>query len=350
MGVHLRAALAIVGLVGLAAGAIPRAQQTAPPGFPAQQRPTFRAGITAVPLEVRVLDRDGRPVTDLQQDEFTILEDGVSQDITHFSRHLLVAAGPRPALRARPDAALFDVAPADFRVFLIILGGAPDKRWNTGEAIARFVREQLLPQDQIAIIVNGRATDFTTDHESIAQAIDRLGTPGPPARAEAGQKPGTTRDPVFRDRPLFAPSAPGPNLGFADYVNAPSKSGGYTQLVRQAIAYLRYMPGEKHIVAFTGQGLGFSSSEEVKRLAVEASDARVVLHVIMTGGIPAVGPEFGEPLTRPGDPPPPPRPEIAVGQTPGERERPARPQSAALGAPSLVTTDNRMLVGPIGSK
>jgi VWFA-related protein len=253
------------------------------------QTPTFRAGITIVPLDVRVLDRDGRPVTDLEQHEFTVLEDGVARDITHFSRHILEAAEPRPALRARAGAGLFDLAPTDFRVFLIIVGGGSLGDFGAGQAIARFVRA-LLPQDQVAVVSGGRATDFTTDHEKIAQGIERLAGPASP-KSVAGtqQKPITSqRDPVFRDRPTVEPSpAPAPDLGFAEYVNAPGRSGGDVQQIRSGIGYLRYLPGEKHIILLSQNGLSFTSMEGVKQLAVEASDARVALDVILTGGIPA---------------------------------------------------------------
>ena len=41
-----------------------------------QQPPAFKSGVTIVPLDVRVLDKDGRPITDLRQEEFRILENG----------------------------------------------------------------------------------------------------------------------------------------------------------------------------------------------------------------------------------------------------------------------------------
>ena len=42
------------------------------------------------------------------------------------------------------------------------------------DALQRFVREQLLPQDQVAVFAYDRASDFTTDHEQIAQFIERF--------------------------------------------------------------------------------------------------------------------------------------------------------------------------------
>ena len=52
----------------------------------AQQAPAFRAGIDAVSLSVTALDAQRRLVTDLQQSEFGIFEDGVRQEVTFFAR------------------------------------------------------------------------------------------------------------------------------------------------------------------------------------------------------------------------------------------------------------------------
>jgi Ca-activated chloride channel homolog len=64
----------------------------APPVPPAQQRPSFRAGIDVVSLHVTVTDGDGRYVTDLAQEDFSAFEDGVKQDITFFDRSNLPIA------------------------------------------------------------------------------------------------------------------------------------------------------------------------------------------------------------------------------------------------------------------
>src|SRR5688500_11534000 len=83
----------------------------------------FRSRITLVPLDVRVVDRDGRPVTDLKQEDFTVLEGGVPQRIGHFSFDMLRAdpAGAGAALELRRAPGLELEAPSR-RVFLIVLG------------------------------------------------------------------------------------------------------------------------------------------------------------------------------------------------------------------------------------
>jgi VWFA-related protein len=52
----------------------------------AQDRPAFRAGIDIVSLNVTVMDGANRYLTDLEEAEFSVFEDGVKQDITFFTR------------------------------------------------------------------------------------------------------------------------------------------------------------------------------------------------------------------------------------------------------------------------
>ena len=65
----------------------PAAQQSPPRPAPAdRQRPSFRAGIDIVSLNVTVTDGPNHYVTDLEQSDFSVFEDGVKQDITFFTR------------------------------------------------------------------------------------------------------------------------------------------------------------------------------------------------------------------------------------------------------------------------
>ncbi|MDP3716527.1 MAG: VWA domain-containing protein [Acidobacteriota bacterium] len=55
---------------------------------PAQQdkNQVFRAGVEMVSLNVTVVDSQGRYVTDLEQDAFSVFEDGAKQDLSYFNR------------------------------------------------------------------------------------------------------------------------------------------------------------------------------------------------------------------------------------------------------------------------
>jgi len=137
----------------------------------------FRAGVTMVPLDVRVLDLHGQPVTDLTREDFTIFEDDEPQAIEEFLRAELSAdpAGVTAPLSAgRLSVTAGQMSPQNRRVFLVVLGrGRQTGPVRIFEALARFVRDRLLPQDQIAVVGYNRATDFTTDHESVAGLLER---------------------------------------------------------------------------------------------------------------------------------------------------------------------------------
>ncbi len=51
-----------------------------------QQQPPFRAGIELVSLNVSVADATGHYVTDLEQGDFNVFEDGMKQDVTFFTK------------------------------------------------------------------------------------------------------------------------------------------------------------------------------------------------------------------------------------------------------------------------
>ena len=160
-----------IGWLLLLSGAVVLGQQ--PPQAPA----SIRVRVAMVPVDVRIVDRQGNPVTDLKQEDFTLLEDGVPQDIRHFSTQALAAD---PAAR---DSALLprrapgaDVTAANKRVFLVMLGRGRHQAVVGGvDALSAFVRERLLPQDRIALMAWNRATDFTTDHALIARTVARYG-------------------------------------------------------------------------------------------------------------------------------------------------------------------------------
>lgn len=152
---------------------MPVAQQT--PIQQQPQRPVFRSAVTLVPLDVRVVDSSGKPVTDMRREEFTILEDGVPQPIQHFALQTFTAQTPAPDARLvlRESAVSFE--PQTNRIFLIVLGrGKLQEPSKAMDALLRFVRERLLPQDQVSVFAYNRATTFTTDHESVARLLERF--------------------------------------------------------------------------------------------------------------------------------------------------------------------------------
>ncbi len=159
----------------------PGAAQQAPTQKPQQppQQPAFRTGVIVVPIDVRVVDnKTGKAVTDLKAEDFTLFEDGTPQPIRVFEAHTLTAGqAPPPGTKIPIRESAFGSVPQNNRVFLLVLGrGKLQEPSKALDALLRFVRLSLLPQDQLAVFAYDRATDFTTDHEAIAKLIERFKT------------------------------------------------------------------------------------------------------------------------------------------------------------------------------
>lgn len=320
---------------------------------PQTQTPVFRSGATLVPLDVRVLDRNGQPITDLRQDEFAIAENGRPQAISHFSATAMTptAAADTPGL-LRAVVHTDALAPQTRRVFLLLLGRGRLQPPSKGvDAMMHFVRERVLPQDQVAVLAWNRATDFTTNHAGLSDLLERFKTrhekvetdlvawfsglraiygdrtipthiqkqiddvfavPGLRAahtlisdpnertrssaelrvRAEALQ-----RAEILKERPA------GAFLSDAiDPVNAMGTEGSFEQFMANmmttnqdlsnlyaGIEYLRLIEGEKHIVFVTEGGLALPDFPEESALASVANNARVVVDTIQTGGVSSAG-------------------------------------------------------------
>ena len=314
-----------------------------------QQQPfpvpgTFRSTIALVPVDIRVLDRDGKPVTDLTQADFTIVEDGVRQEIRHFSKHALVPEETTAITEVRDAGPVAGLAPQRKRTFLIVLGRGrlegPSKGIN---ATIRFVRERLLPQDVAAVLAYNRATDFSTDRAQLVAMLERFrdGHHDVEARLAHGSGSGlaglfggnTIPDQVqTRIDAIFA--GPG-GLGFRtvppgrvtdrgriaqdyrrgvdirlntdvtaserlpefdtsldEYLLNHSQTMTDLENIYTGIEYLRYLEGEKHLVFITERGLFLPRLEDDTSIAAMANDARVVLDTIQTGGL-----SGGEPAT-----------------------------------------------------
>ena len=167
-----RARLAVVGLFVCSAVALAAQQPAQQPAQP----PAFKSRVVVVPVDVRVVDRDGKPIGGLTAADFTITEDGVPQKVAHFSFHELEAQAdvvPSATLDFRKPLGE-TVAPPSKRIFLIVLGRGRQVGPVRGvEAATKFIKESLLPQDQVALLAYNRSTDFTTDHKRLVETLER---------------------------------------------------------------------------------------------------------------------------------------------------------------------------------
>jgi VWFA-related protein len=312
---------------------------------------TIRVTVALVPIDVVVTDQDDGPVTGLAREDFTVIEDGVRQSVAHFEVRALAADQTSPAaakvsLRRIPAA---ELAPEKRRTFLVVLGRGRHQNPSHGvDALITFVREQLLPQDVVAVMAWNRATDFTADHEKAAQVLERykkyhegidarlslhfsglaaiyggkeipksfqpeiariFDTPGalparqvPPGRiTHAGKLADDTRQATdtLQRVEVSGADAVSPleqvqadavtDLPFDEFVSKNAQTLQDLQNLYTAVEYLRYVEGEKHLLFFCDQGLFLPRMEHDQGLAAMASDARVVIDTFQTGGVNPAG-------------------------------------------------------------
>ncbi len=130
----------------------------------AQEEP-IRLKSNLVQVDVVVCDKKNHPVVDLKKEDFVLLEDGKSQQISFFS---LV----RPGIATNADKSDasdqilyrsgFFPEPGRF-IFLILdqYHISPDNYPRLRDSLSAFISEDLSPQDQVAIIsTNGKLAVF----------------------------------------------------------------------------------------------------------------------------------------------------------------------------------------------
>ncbi|MXY23608.1 MAG: VWA domain-containing protein [Acidobacteria bacterium] len=144
----IRVKRAIIAGVGASLLAITASAQP-----PDTRSPTFRAGVDVVSLSITVTDGDGRFVTDLEQADFLVYEDGVQQDITFFTKTQLPIA----------------------LALLMDTSASMDERMTTAQEAAIGFAERLRTEDLAEVVDFDSRVDilqtFTNDIELLETAI-----------------------------------------------------------------------------------------------------------------------------------------------------------------------------------
>jgi VWFA-related protein len=322
-----------IALVAVTLGAQAAPIRQADPSLPAPQRPAFRVATTLVPVDVRVVDKKGVPVTDLKASEFVVLEDKVPQQIAHFSTTAFTPEEAPPADSRPPRASdAFEIRAANHRTFLIVLARGWLQIPSKGvDAAIHLVRDLALPQDYVAVMAWNRATDFTTNRD-VALAVlerfkkDHVGIEVDIAQWQKslaygygdGQLP--TRIQVKVDAVFGGPRAPrvrtmesssarvqhlddqrtrilagapdlrdeyeGRGLDSLDQlIEARARTGDDLASLYLGIEYLRHLSGQKHVIFVSEYGIAGDYDDD-RSIGRRAADARVVLDVIHAGGMP----------------------------------------------------------------
>jgi len=129
----------------------------------------FKSGVELINVTATVTDGEGRFVTGLFKDDFTIYEDGQRQEITHFSN---------------------ERAPVSLGIALDTSGSmTSDKMSAARAAIDRFVYDLLGPDDELFFLQFANQSrivqDWTTDRRAISRAVGRATANGGTALYDA---------------------------------------------------------------------------------------------------------------------------------------------------------------------
>lgn len=138
-------------------------------GAQSQEGFRFRSGVDFVNVTATVTDNNGRFVSGLRQEDFTVYEDGEIQDVSHFSS---------------------DRVPVSLGIALDSSGSmTPDKLSAARAAIERLTVDLLDQEDELFFVdfsTRARITQsWTTDRRLISQAIRRVEPAGGTALYDA---------------------------------------------------------------------------------------------------------------------------------------------------------------------
>lgn len=118
-----------------------------------QRRPPdqiFRAGVEMVSLNVTVVDQQQHYVTDLESKDFTVIEDGVAQEITYFNRTTLPIA----------------------LSLLMDTSASMEQRLVTAQDAAIGFARKLRPQDLAQVVDFDTRVEILQDFTSDATALE----------------------------------------------------------------------------------------------------------------------------------------------------------------------------------
>ncbi len=266
----------------------------------------LRSQVNLVLVDVRVWDKSGHIVTDLKQQDFKILEEGVPQTISSFSfenvERLATAAaenGPPPTIdlgKLPPN-----VPPAkliqDRRLLVLffdLTSMAVDDLIRATKSGTDFVHKQLTPADLVAVAIYSNTLrvlqSFTNDRDALDKALKSITVGESSSLAEAGTEgeAGTTNANgeaiVTRDvSAAFTPDETEFNI-----FNTDEKLAALESLARM----LRDVPGRKSVIHFSSgiERTGIENQAQLRAASDAANQANVSVYTVDARGLAALPP------------------------------------------------------------
>lgn len=307
MGVHrnsfrlgLALAFALAGVSGLTAKASQPIPQKAPP--------VFSANVSLVAVPVFVTDKNGKSVRGLTAGDFEVEENGKKVPIVAFEA-LDVDEPITVESEARIASLPVSVQAESPRQFLVLIDlefSPPAGAFRGRTAATKFIREGLAKGDLVAVASWSRSglrvlTNFTTDHENAARALEGKGVLTAPGLDPLGLSGGfgaLAPSGARSDEQAAEQNAELTRLLAEEYA---TRVAAFLENISDLVRKLKTLRGRKQLVLLSGgfresawnsvvsQGNSNESAPNLKRMQSifeEAGQGDVVVHAVSLYGIP----------------------------------------------------------------
>lgn len=218
-----------------------------------QESLQYEVTVTLKLIHVYVTDKEGKPVTDLTQSDFELYDNRKPVEITEFEKHILTL--PEKKAQEIKPAPLQEIPSRMNRKFFLFFDFAfNDARGilKSKKAALHFIDTQLHPTDEVGVISYSARKGLTlheyltSDHQKARDVVQRFGIKKVLGRAQeieyrywgeredelTVERMGKVRE---HEKGLYKGQA----LNFSQELNELAKA-------------LRYVPGAKHIIFFSG--------------------------------------------------------------------------------------------------
>jgi VWFA-related protein len=226
--------------------------QNPPPTKPVEDE-VVRVTTNLVQVDAVVMDKNGKPITDLRADDFEILEDNRPQQVSAFSyissersRAESTASEPPPmAVKNAPPLPPAPPKPGEVQrtiVFVIDDLALSLQSFNAVRAgLKKFIDEQMQPGDLAAIVRTGGGAGalqrFTTDKRQLYAAVETARW-----RISFGNRAGLR---TFAENVISLPRAEADERGRSQI--------GTIMSLENIVRSLKPMPGRKSVIFFSDQ-------------------------------------------------------------------------------------------------
>ena len=247
-----------------------------------------------VQLDVVVVDKEGKPVANLQPDDFEITEDKAKQAVTKFS---YVTLGSSVTI-SQPDAVNTKVAPAPIApeqvhrtIALVVddLGLSYESIASVKQALRKFVNEQMGSRDLVAVLRTSRGMgslqQFTTDKTELLAAVDGISWF---ASGRSGLSPNAQIDTQTGEEFTQGQQI----INEMEEARAAQYSVGTIQTLSRIMRGFEELPGRKSVMLFaesfklfSSQGRNVQLLDSLQRLTDQANRASTVIYTIDASGV-----------------------------------------------------------------